>query len=452
MRDKLFYIALLVALPLAGQTDPNAASGAYEGPSVSSPGNPGIGTASGQPTDLRFWLGVSGTYDTGVQPLTTDAHGNLIHVPGILGMSFNGGVSGSHSWSHSQLSLSYRGDYRYYPNYTIYDGTNQALALDFSTQYSSRWVFDARLSGFTLLQSTGTVADAATTTGGPIVFLPYNTRSNNVTGSGSLTYLQSSSTSYTFGASATDANYSSNGLTSFQGYNAMASVRHRISAASSVGASYSVGYQTASGGAFTLNTQSFMGNYSTAFAHGWSFALAAGASISNIKEAVGLQLAGLNVDGVPITITIPGQVKIQNVNPVGNVGLTRQFQRGIIYANGGQATGMGNGLIAGARDVYAGAGASYTGLRKWNFGIDAHYYSLTSLGTTPAVSASALFTSAHWFSGGTGFTYELMRYTHLTGRFDMVSYSYAAPGVPSLIKRASLGLSFAPKDIPLSLW
>jgi hypothetical protein len=282
--------------------------------------------------------------------------------------------------------------------------------------------------------------------------VPYNTRFSSVTGGGSLTYLQTSSTSYTFAAAATDTNYSSSELTSFQGYNATASVRHRISAASSIGASYSYGYQTASGGYFTLNTQSIMGNYTTAFALGWSFALSAGVSISNIRETVGFLLPAFNADGELVSIIVPGQFKIQNVNPVGTVGLTRQFQRGIIYANGGQATGMGNGLIAGARNTFAGAGASYTGLRKWNFGIDAHYYSLTSLGTTPAVSASALFTSAHWFSGGTGFTYELMRYTHLTGRFDMVSYSYAAPGVPSLIKRASLGLSFAPKDIPLSLW
>jgi len=451
----LFYIALLVALPLAGQTDPNAASGAYEGPSVSSPGNPGIGTASGQPTDLRFWLGASGTYDTGIQPLTTDAHGNLIHVPGIAGVSFNGGISGSHSWSHSQLSLSYRGDYRYYPNYTLYDGTNQTLALDFSTQYSSRWVFDARLSGFTLLQSTGVVADAAAATGGLIAFVPYNTRFSSVTGGGSLTYLQTSSTSYTFAAAATDTNYSSSELTSFQGYNATASVRHRISAASSIGASYSYGYQTASGGYFTLNTQSIMGNYTTAFAHGWSFALSAGVSISNIRETVGFLLPAFNADGELVSIIVPGQFKIQNVNPVGTVGLTRQFQRGIIYANGGQATGMGNGLIAGARNTFAGAGASYTGLRKWNFGIDAHYYSLTSLGTAPAATAASAqsIASAHWYAAGTGFTYELMRYTHLTGRFDMISYSYAAEaGLPSLVKRVSLGLSFAPKNIPLSLW
>src|ERR1019366_5057316 len=108
----------------------------------------------------------------------------------------------------------------------------------------------------------------------------------------------------------------------------------------------------------------------------------------------------------------------------------------------GQTAGGGNGLIGGSRSLFASAGASYTGVRKWNFGIDGRYYSMNSLQSNTS-------TSAQWYAGGAGFSYSLMRYTHLTGHFDVTSYNYGV-GQQLLAKRASLGLAFAPKNIPLS--
>src|ERR1700679_2906439 len=107
LKAKLFCIALLLALPLAAQTD----LGSYQGPGVASPGAGNIGQASGQETDLRFYAGVTGIVSTNYQPLVTDAHGNLIHIPYLYGTSINVGAYGSHGWQHAKLSLSYTGGY-----------------------------------------------------------------------------------------------------------------------------------------------------------------------------------------------------------------------------------------------------------------------------------------------------------------------------------------------------
>ena len=120
-------MASLLALPIAAQTpqsEPTDLS-SYQGPGIASPGVGGIGTASGQPTDLRFYAGVSGSYDTNIQPFVTDAKGNLVRVPNLWGISFGGGAYGSQAWHRSQLSLSYAGNYLYYPESRNYSGTNQ---------------------------------------------------------------------------------------------------------------------------------------------------------------------------------------------------------------------------------------------------------------------------------------------------------------------------------------
>ena len=102
-------------LLLAAQTDPNS----YQGPGVLSPGISDIGNRSGQQVDLRFWGGVSGVYDTNLQPLTTDAHGNLIHVGELFGVAATAGAYGAQSLAARATAINYTGDYRYYPENTV---------------------------------------------------------------------------------------------------------------------------------------------------------------------------------------------------------------------------------------------------------------------------------------------------------------------------------------------
>ena len=51
-----------------------------------------------------------------------------------------------------------------------------------------------------------------------------------------------------------------------------------------------------------------------------------------------------------------------------------------------------------------------------------------------------------------GFTYELMRYTHLVARLDTNHFEYGGIVGRRTTETATFGLTFSSKDIPLSLW
>ena len=137
MKSKLFWLASLLALPAAAQTDLST----YQGPGVLSPGVGDIGSRSGQQVDLRFWGGVNALGQTNLQPLITDSKGNLIHVPTLLyGVEANIGASGVHSWQHAQLGVNYAGDYpiSQATHLTTVRTRHWLSAIRFSTQAVSR--------------------------------------------------------------------------------------------------------------------------------------------------------------------------------------------------------------------------------------------------------------------------------------------------------------------------
>jgi len=51
---------------------------------ISAPGAD-VGTRGGDPVDLRFYAGVSATYDNGLQPFAVDTKGNLVVAKGLYG-------------------------------------------------------------------------------------------------------------------------------------------------------------------------------------------------------------------------------------------------------------------------------------------------------------------------------------------------------------------------------
>ncbi len=445
MKARLFWPALvwlvsLLALPLAAQVDPNS----YQGPGVLSPGGSDIGQRSGQQVDLRFWGGVNGVYDTNVQPFVTDAHGNLIRVPNLLGLEASFGAYGSHRWEHAVLSLNYSGTYKYYPNNQVYDGTNQALALDYAVQYSSRLAFDLRLSGATLQQATGSVADTATANGSVPSTQLFDSRASYVDVTGSMTYIQSPRMSYTVGGGG-DANYfDANGLTSSNGYHVNASANYRTSLTTSVGAIYTYSTQDASGGSFDSRTQTVAGQYSTTWAHVWTFNLTAGAAYVQVHQLIAVPLNPLlaALFGVP-AVVLPYDT--HNFYPTGSATLKRQFQRADrrcpTRAVSQEATGSSSAHAMRASPPASAIPAFTSGTSK----IQGRYQKSTNLGQDAGLSST--------YGGGTGVTYEVARYTHLSARFDIGHYDL---GVGSsynrTTERATLGVVFSPGNIPLSLW
>jgi hypothetical protein len=435
---RLFWVCPLLTLPLAAQSDLSS----YLGPGILSPGVGDLGDRSGLQVDLRFWGGVNAVYSTNLQPLTTDAQGNLIRVPNLIGTSANAGAYGGHHWQHAQLGLTYMGNYIYYPQDPTYDGTNQALTLGLTVQYSSRVVFDLRVSGAVLSQGTGAVADAAAAGGslnGPQLF---DSRASYVNVTGSMTLIQSPRTSYTFGAGANANYYQSSELVSASGYHLNASTRHRLSLANSIGASYAYSAQTGTG--FSDQIQSFSGQYFGNFSRFWTVSVSAGISLSHVDQSLTPQLPVIGADGSVTLQSFPAQAATRNLYPTGGAELRRQFQRASASVSYNRNIGAGNGLFLAGITETAAAGISYTGVRKWNFGIDGHYLTTESLGQPPGKTT--------WYGGGTGVTYEIARYTHLTARFNVGHYDFPGGGYNRLTEQATLGIAFSSGNIPLSLW
>src|SRR5208283_2525437 len=106
-----------------------------------------------------------------------------------------------------------------------------------------------------------------------------------------------------------------------------------------------------------------------------------------------------------------------------------------------RSVGAGNGLFLAGINESAAAGISYTGIRKWNFGIDGHYATTASLGQPPGKTT--------WYGGGTGVTYEIARYTHLSARFNVGHYDFPGAGYNRLTEQATLGIAFSSGTIPL---
>lgn len=438
MKFKLFLPACLLVLPAAAQTDLST----YQGPGVLSPGVGDVGSRSGQQVDLRFWGGVSAVYDTNLQPLITDSKGNLIHVPNLYGVEASIGAYGVHSWQHAELGLNYVGAFHHYTTESFYDGTDQALNLGYTVQYSSRLTFDIRGGGSTLSRSAGTVASALTASGNPTAVPLFDTRTNMVNVLGSMTFTQSPRTSYSLGAGANSFDYRADVLTSYSGYNVTGSALHRLSLSTTAGGVYTYA-QLSSGSAFGMQTHTFAGQYIATFGRVWSFNLTAGATLSQLNQTVVINGFFLGPNGL-IPVSFPVPLALHSVYPSGNAELRRQFQRASAFATYSRAVGGGNGFFLGTRSQSARTGISYTGVRKWNFGIDGNYQSYVNLGPNSINSTS--------YGGGAGFTYEIVRSLHVVGRYDIGHYDFATAGFRRTTQRGSLGLTFSPGSVPLSLW
>jgi hypothetical protein len=109
-----------------------------------------------------------------------------------------------------------------------------------------------------------------------------------------------------------------------------------------------------------------------------------------------------------------------------------------------QTASPGNGVYLTSKAENGGASYSYTGIRKVSLSLSGGYSSLSSLGQgiQPYRGATA----------GAGMTYTLPYSLHLVARYD-----YRYQEIESLIYkhtgyRVSLGITYSPGKVPLSLW
>ncbi|MGA3189924.1 MAG: hypothetical protein ABSF22_22695 [Bryobacteraceae bacterium] len=440
MKKRLIGLACCVASTALAQV-----GGGYLGPAVLSSGATGIGTRSGQAVDLRFYAGVNGVYDSSIQPVALNANGTLTTINGLYGVEASVGLYGTHAWHTALLGIDYQGIFREYNGNSPYDGIDQFLTLGYTWQESRRMVIKAQVLAGTLSDGLGigVVPDVSSNIVATPTTLLFDNRSYYLQGNLDLTYIESARTSFTFGGGGYEVWRQSAALVGVEGYNARGTVEHKLSKNTSIGFTYQrqhFSFPKVFGQADIDTGEIFVG---TNIGRHWQLTVRGGVFHSEVS---GLQEVQLN----PVIAALLGQTAtIQSFYradyyPSGQATLTRRFKQASMNIFYGQTVSPGNGVYLTSKAQNGGAGYSYTGIRKVNLSISGGYSNLTAIGQQIAPYRTGF--------AGAGFTYSLPKSLHFVSRYDyryqeIESLTYKHTGY-----RVTVGLSFSPGNVPLSLW
>jgi hypothetical protein len=440
LKSKIFALACVFSATAAAQL------GDYLGPGILTRGAGGIGTRSGEQVSLRLFAGVNAIYDNGLNPLSVDSKGNLVQVNGLYGVEANVGAYGVHNWREAQLGLDYKGDFRHYDNNSYFDGSDHQLRLGLTYQKSKRLYFDVQeLAG---TYSTGVGSIPGVTVPIPSVVgqgssLLFDNRTYFNETSVNATYLLTSRTSFTAGGEEFFARYRSASLIGMNGYSLNGSLQHRLSRNSTVGASYSHQHFDYPGAFGQSDIDTIEGFFSTKLGRRWTISLHAGGYQAQVQGIQSVALdptiaAILGISSFPQTFYKLGRF------PTGSAVLSRQFKESNLSITYHRSVLPGNGVYLTSRNEDGYITYSYTGVRKSSFSISGGENSLTSVGQGLQMYRS--------YNGGAGFTYALTGALHLAARYDVRRESIQIANFRQTADRATIGITFSPGKVPLSLW
>jgi hypothetical protein len=416
----------------AGQQDPDQT---YQGPSILSRDPSPIGERGGKLLDFRYYVEVTGIYDSGL-------------VPGgaAYGVETGFGVIGSRRRKRDKLSLEYKGAYRQYSVSNIYQGLDQFLNLAYSRQLTRRFVLD-------LKDTAGTVSLA----NGEFSYLPlsntdlfalpsnelFDIRTNFVQSRVDLTWQKTARLSFGVGGEGFVIRRSSLLLAGLNGYAARANVAYRLTARQTVSSDYSYIYYDFQRAFGNSKLQTLSLGYSAGLSREWDLSLRAGAIR---MDSLGVTQVAID----PAVAAIVGQ-NFANVTlarviyaPLEEARLIRRFERSSLTLSYSVGATPGNGIYLTSRQTAGTAGYSYTGYRRWTFALNSGYTELSAVGQTLGKYTN--------LQSGAGVTYKIGRETHVQFRYDYRHYTTQNTIYQKDSTRLSLGLAFSPGDRPLALW
>ena len=134
----------------------------------------------------------------------------------------------------------------------------------------------------------------------------------------------------------------------------------------------------------------------------------------------------------------------QNLLSTGGASLQRNFRKsslGFSYSDGATP---GNGLYLASRNRTAAANYSYTGIRRWNFGVGFDYSKFSTL--------SRDLNDYKGFGGNLGATCQLGHGLYLTTRINSRDYEIQGTNFARNSVSAAFGLAYSSGDSPLALW
>jgi hypothetical protein len=418
----------------------------YGGPAILSRGDAPAGMVESQLT-FRPYFEITGVYDTGLAGVAVNSKGELGNLASP-GVNLAGGISGTHSWRHTQIGLDYRGDINEYTKATYYDGFNQALLLSVKHQFTRHVYIDLReTAGEYSTELASASLEQAVAYDPSQTALPttdfFDNRTIFLSTQANLIYQRSARLSFSVGGNGFTNRRRSTALYGVTGASATGDVQYRVTRRSTIGANYNYTNYSFTRVFSGTDVHSFSGTYAVQISKNLAFSAYAGASRveTKLEEVVPVDPAIAALLGITEGLSI---AHVLEYIPTGTGRLSRTFHNGVLYVYGGRLVTPGNGLFLTSANTTGAAGYTYTGLRRWSFNSSFNVNRANTIGTV----------GNYGNTGGTlRASRQLVKNLHIVAsltanKYESTDYSQ----YNRVIYDARLGFGWTPGNVPLRVW
>jgi hypothetical protein len=430
---------LTVVFPAAAQ---------YAGPALLSRGE---APAAMSLPDIRFqpFIEASATYNTGLSSVTVTPAGQLA-TGSSYGTALNWGISGSHSWRHDRLGLSYRGGLTHYFSQKGYDSIDQSLMLGYTHDFSRHTVFTFRESAglitrdFGLLNMPQTVPYDPSTHHIPTTDY-FDNRTYYLSSYAGLTWQKSARVSMNFSGDTFITRRRSRALTGDSGMIARGDLQYRISRRITVGGGYfftHYEFTRVDGGS---DAHTAIGTFAMRLTRWVEFS-----GYGGMMRIESKFIQTLPVDpniAALLGLSAPPQQIVHRLDTRPNFAgrISRSFRNGVVYASISQGINPGNGVFQTSYATTATGGYNYTGLRRWSAAASADF--------TRAESVGILGGKYNGYGFGGGLSRLISHSLHFTTSVRARSYgSPAYDRYGRFIYEFRTGIGYSPGEVPLRIW
>jgi hypothetical protein len=360
----------------------------------------------------------------------------------------SGGISGNHTWRHTQLGLNYHGSLNHFAQATYYDGSNQTLMLGITQQFTRHITAVFRESAYLLTTGVASTSlaegvpyDPSQSIVPPTDFI--DNRTTVLSTQASVVYKQSTRLSNDFSGQYYINRRAATDLAGVTGITATGDVQYRISLRSTIGADYSYSNFSYTRVFSASNTHSFHGSYSMTISKSLEFSAFGGVSRSESKseELVAVDPLIAALLGITEGLSVSHVIRY---SPSASGRISKTMQHGVVFATAAHTIVPGNGLFLTSNATVVSAGYGYTGLANWSINAGLNFTRATTLGitgnygnTTGRISVSHKITKSLSIIGSvSGSQYE-------SGTFSLYNH---------VIYNMNLGMGWSPGNVPLRLW
>lgn len=398
--------------------------------------------------DFRPFVEVTGVYDTGLAGVILNDQGQL-GTAAAAGVEVAGGISGTHSWTHTLIGLDYRGAFRDYDRQTYYDGTDQMLRLGITHRLSRHITLALRESGGLFTRDFGLLGLPATIPFDPASsYIPatdfFDNRTIYLSTQADLTIQKTARLSFDFGGDGFLARRRSTALYGVTGASARGDMQYRITRRTTIGAAYTFTQFDFTRVFSGTDIHSAVGSYSVRLSRSTEFTAFAGVMRAETKF---IQTVPLDPVVAALLGQSSGNIIVHNIYllPAFSARLSRAVRNGVLFAGGNRTITPGNGLFLTSKVTAAYAGYSYTGLRRWSLG--------AAFTSDWAKSLANVVGNYNDYGGQLQASRQVSRAVHTIASFSARRYSspnFAGYNRP--IYDARFGFGFSPGDLPLRVW